>query len=251
MWIKELWKKVVTLKKSSTMNSKFLYILDPGHGGLDPDTGKYVTRGKRSPAFDDGSVLYEGVNNRDNVERVLEALTAKGIRAVNLVPTYRDIPLKERAQKVKELTRNNPCIGISFHSNAAPTWYIDKECTIRYSRREHGRISPGELYKKSKPEWNNARGISTYVYLKASKASNEFAELLQGNLAATFKNITNDRGIKKRNFAMLRETACPFVLIEAGFHTNKEEATEMLTEEWKDMYVNAIVKTIQEWEDAN
>ena len=41
--------------------SKYLYIFDPGHGGL--VDGKYQTAGKRSPKFADGKVLFEGVNN--------------------------------------------------------------------------------------------------------------------------------------------------------------------------------------------
>ena len=33
-------------------------ILDAGHGGM--INGKYQTKGKRSPVWEDGSVLYEG-----------------------------------------------------------------------------------------------------------------------------------------------------------------------------------------------
>ena len=51
-----------------------IVILDNGHGGIHPTTNQYVTAGKRSPKFDDGSVLYEGVNNRDNVVRIIDGL---------------------------------------------------------------------------------------------------------------------------------------------------------------------------------
>ena len=49
--------------------SKYIWLLDPGHGGL--IDGVYQTRGKRSPPFADGSILYEGVFNRDVVSRIL------------------------------------------------------------------------------------------------------------------------------------------------------------------------------------
>jgi len=45
------------------MSQKFIYLLDAGHGGL--IDGKYTTAGKRSPIWDDDSVYYEGVGNRD------------------------------------------------------------------------------------------------------------------------------------------------------------------------------------------
>ena len=51
--------------------SKFVWILDPGHGGLDPETDEYVTSGKRSPVWDDGTQYFEGVGNRDIVKRIL------------------------------------------------------------------------------------------------------------------------------------------------------------------------------------
>ena len=41
--------------------SKKIWLLDPGHGGLDPETGKYVTSGKRSPKWEDGSQYFEGL----------------------------------------------------------------------------------------------------------------------------------------------------------------------------------------------
>ena len=55
--------------------SKFIWLLDSGHGGLDPDTGKYVTPGKRSPVWNDGSQYFEGVGNRDIVRRILNNKT--------------------------------------------------------------------------------------------------------------------------------------------------------------------------------
>jgi len=43
--------------------SKFHVYLDNGHGGI--VDGQYCTPGKRSPKFEDGSQLFEGVYNRE------------------------------------------------------------------------------------------------------------------------------------------------------------------------------------------
>ena len=50
---------------------------------------------------------------------------------------------------------------------------------------------------------------------------------------------------------MLRKTSMPAILCELGFHTNKEEATKMLTLEWKNNVVKSIVDAIKIWELEN
>ena len=72
--------------------SKYLWLLDPGHGGM--IDGEYQTAGKRSPRFADGEVLYEGEFNRAIVKRVHNACKAGGIDSVILVPEEEDISLK-------------------------------------------------------------------------------------------------------------------------------------------------------------
>ena len=100
-------------------NMKDLYVvLDPGHGGLDPETGKYVTAGKRSPKFDDGSVLYEGVNNREIVSMLLDAFEKDNINAIDIVNDWRDVSLGERVRRANELDRELDTIYISIHSDA-------------------------------------------------------------------------------------------------------------------------------------
>lgn len=63
--------------------SKFTYILDPGHGGM--INKQYVTPGKRSPKFDDGSQLFEGVNNREIVSMLIKAMEAEDIKCIDIV----------------------------------------------------------------------------------------------------------------------------------------------------------------------
>ena len=194
-----------------------IVILDNGHGGIHPTTNQYVTAGKRSPKFDDGSVLYEGVNNRDNVVRIIDGLELEGIECVNLVNTWRDIPLRERVSDVNELCKDNDCILISIHSDA----HIN--------------------------EWSTANGIGTWVYNNASFKTSQLADSLNNSLICEFDGVAKNRGIRKANFYMLKQTRCPAVLLELGFHTNKEEAKRMLTEVWKQKIVDSIVEAVKEY----
>lgn len=198
--------------------SKYLYILDPGHGGLHPTTNQYVTPGKRM--VKDGIEFYEGVNNRDNVRLIMDEMKKYDLDCVDIADTWRDIPLSERVKKANELAKDRNCIYISIHSDAMG----------------NGR------------DWHSASGIGTYVYQNASLSSNLFAKFMRQELSCNFDGIAKDRGIKKAGFYVLKYTNCPAVLLELGFHTNKEEVQQMITGEWKQKVVKSVVDACLIWE---
>lgn len=204
--------------------SKYLYLFDAGHGGL--ENGVYQTSGKRSPKFDDGTILYEGVNNRDNVRRIMNQLAQISIEAKDIVNSTADIPLSKRVKDANELHKTRKCVYISIHSDAAGDGNV----------------------------WNPASGISVYTSPGQTK-SDIFAalaidelEIQFGNTVKWRKDTTDSDEDKEENFYVLKETSMPAVLLELGFHTNKEEAKRMLTDEWKNKVVAAVVTSIQKWE---
>lgn len=204
--------------------SKYLYLFDSGHGGL--VNGTYQTAGKRSPKFDDGTILYEGVNNRDNVRRIMNQLTQMGIEVKDIVNSNTDIPLSKRVQAANDIHKTRKCLYISVHSDAA---------------------GDGTL-------WNTASGISVYTSPGQTK-SDIFASLVIDALEEQFcstvkwrKDALDGDEDKEENFYVLKETLMPAVLLELGFHTNKDEAKRMLTDEWKNKIISAIVTSIQKWE---
>ncbi len=64
-------------------------ILDAGHGGM--INGKYQTKGKRSPTWEDGSVLYEGECNRQIKDRVMELMQFHNMPYYDVNPEQIDI----------------------------------------------------------------------------------------------------------------------------------------------------------------
>jgi len=88
--------------------------------------------------------------------------------------------------------------------------------------------------------WNNAQGIETFTYPTASRESFVLAKLVQDELVKVTKR--NDRGIKTANFAVLRETSMPAILVECGFMTNKEEAALLKSDSYRKTCASAIVK---------
>jgi len=91
------------------MASKYLWLLDPGHGAETP--------GKRSPVWPDGRQLLEYEFNRDIVDRVMKYCNAHDIDHVNLVPEQSDVPLKTRVRRANQYHHRKKCIFLSFHAN--------------------------------------------------------------------------------------------------------------------------------------
>ena len=83
--------KLISEDKS---NSNYLWIFDNGHGGI--IGGVYQTAGKRSPVWEDGTILYEGEFNRGVVNRLVKLCKENNIDYVNLVDTQQDVSLREK-----------------------------------------------------------------------------------------------------------------------------------------------------------
>ena len=204
--------------------SKYLYIFDPGHGGL--VDGKYQTAGKRSPKFADGRVLFEGVNNRDNVQRIMKAFIDNGLECVDVVDSDKDVSLIERVKKANKLSKDRKCVYISIHSDAN-----------------------GDGVK-----WDQASGMSVYTS-KGQTKSDIFASIvideLYNKFTSTIKWRTNNTDGDKdqeENFYVLKNTDCLAILCELGFHTNEAETKRMMTLDYKNKIVDAMVASAIKWE---
>jgi len=204
----------------------FLVLLDSGHGGI--VNGQYTTPGKRSPLFEDGKQLFEGVYNRLIVKLIHDKLNKLGLNnllIVNVSAGDLDTPLGQRvnfANKTWGDMGRPPAIYISVHGDAAGNGI----------------------------DWHPASGISVYTS-KGQTKSDVFASLLIDKLDDIVtgvkwrKDETDGDTDKEENFYVLKETLMPAVLSENGFMTNYSECQRMLTLEWQnniaDAHVNAIV----------
>jgi len=206
-----------------------LYIVDYGHGGLNPITNKYVTPGKRSPKFKDGSVFYEGVNNRVVGKLLIAKLEQEGKKAIDLVNSWEDIKLSTRVSRANKIFAENnykDCVYISIHSNAF-----------------------GDGTK-----WTSPSGISAYTSVGNTKAD-PIADLILQELQCTFNEsvkwrfaLTDGDRDKEAHFYVLRKTHMPAILIEGGFHTNKKEVKKMMTAKWRNDLVDSIINGLKIWE---
>lgn len=85
-------------------------------------------------------------------------------------------------------------------------------------------------------------GIETY-YHPNKPDSRPLAEAIQRELVAALGGP--NRGVKTANFAVLRETAMPAVLVEANFISNPDVEAKLRTEEYRQRIADAIARGIQ------
>ena len=183
---------------------KYHWILDAGHGGLDPETNEYTTKGKRSPIFPPnhkyaGEVLYEGVRNRQVLKCLAELLFENHIDYSIVSEDWKDNTLGDRVRRANKIAETTPnCIYLSIHHNAYGSG------------------------------WNKAHGISTYHFPKSEKGFKLATEFQKQNVK---EMGWRSRWVKNANFYVLRHTNMPAVLTENGFMTNLKEAEVLMSDE--------------------
>ncbi len=209
------------------MNANKVILLDAGHGGLD-DNGHYVTPGKRSPVWSDGSQYFEGVGNRLIVSNIEEYLLDEGITYHKVTTGYKDVSLKQRVDIINgycEMYGKNNCLLVSIHSNAF-----------------------------SKP---SACGWSVYT-TKGITASDVWANRLYNYMQAMFPNekfrsdFSDGDADWEEQFYIIRKSLCPAVLSENFFHTNEDECRNILmTNEGRWKIAKAHFQMIKDFVNEN
>lgn len=192
-----------------------IFILDNGHGKETP--------GKCSP----DKKLYEWKWTRDFVCDLYNLLLENGIEAHMLVPEEKDVSLKDRVQRVKEINdeakiAGKTCFLISVHINAA----------------------------KSDDKWHNASGFTVWVSKNASNNSKKLAKILNTNALA--EKLNGNRaaapdGYNVNNYYILKNTPCPAVLTENMFQDNKSDVEFLLSDKGQKQLLNLYLNAIKEY----
>lgn len=137
----------------------------------------------------DPGAIYKSRKEKDDVlklgKRVASILRSYDIKIDETRTSDKTVSLKERSDFER---KKNHDYFISFHRNAF------------------------------KPE--QANGVETYTYINQSEKGKDMAEKIQKSLVDIgFRN----RGVKKANFHVLRETKSAAILIEIGFVDNTKD----------------------------
>lgn len=194
------------------MEKHTLIIIDNGHGK--------ETKGKCSP----GGQLQEWAWTRKSARVLAGILKASGFRCSLLVPENYDVSLSERCQRANKLHAQNGgrSVLLSLHCNASGNG-------VGYT---------------------SASGFSCYVHPAASVASKELATKIWDKVAEEAAFNGNrwrpSAGYLQANFAILRGTAMPAVLLECLFMDNMNDLTLLLEPSWQNRLMQQVAAAVEE-----
>lgn len=200
--------------------SRYMWILDPGHGPL--------TKGKRSPRLPvkNGARFMEYQFNQIIVQGIASKLEERGVAFYVTVEPEERVGnfLKERVDRANALESDLQKIFVSVHSNAGPAPSIDHF------------TDP------------SIRGLEAWFYygsLEGMVIASKFVEELHNLLG------WRNRGIKRRQknqFYVLKETQMPAILTESGFYNNEEEVKLLCDPYYQNKIIEAHVNAIMYFE---
>ena len=213
-----------------------LIILDNGHGNDTP--------GKRSPLWQDGSQLIEGLWTRLIAREVQERLNLLGYDARLLVPEKRDIPLTVRIHRAREWVNEHRQRGgiaaqrilVSIHANASTASEQD------YAPFLGRKASGWEAFVHGSDV--NSRVLGQTLYRHALDLLPELFPIRTrcGNARKGFPLEP-----KKAEFYMLAYAPCAAVLTENLFMDNAADCWYLLSPEGQQTIVRLHVQAIDNY----
>jgi N-acetylmuramoyl-L-alanine amidase len=194
--------------------------LDPGHGGRDP--------GNRLP----------GRQEKDYTLRLAfelrDQLRQAGFKVVLTRSSDKAI---ERSDRPDLARRAGADMFVSLHFNATENGRAEARGSEVYCLTPAGAAS------------TNARGEGAQTGAFAGNRTNGknllLAYQIQKSLVRTLQS--EDRGVRRARFEVLREANMPAVLIEAGFLSHPEEGEKIFTAEYRRRMARAITEGIQSY----
>lgn len=206
----------------------FTVVIDAGHGGDDPGA---IGRSAREKTLNLNAALQLG-------SMIKEAYPEVDVIYTRNTDVF--IPLHIRADIAN---KNKADLFISIHTNAsdnrtasgAETFILGTERmedNLDIAMRENAVIKLESDYQSSYSGFD-PNSIDSYIMFDLMQSdymnqSLQFATLVQKQFVDSLKR--GDRGVRQAAFLVLLRTACPSVLIEMGFISNRDEEQFLASE---------------------
>lgn len=196
---------------------KHIVYLDAGHGDNTP--------GKRTPIFPSGVMRGQYMNERTFNDAVV-------LKTIELLKKY-------NVETVYVSSTGNPDVTLSTRTNTANTHY--KKALVENGTGNVKALFVSIHANAFTGNWGTAHGIEVF-YQKGNVEGQKAADLILKQLITATK-LTN-RGIKNDNLHITRESVMPAVLCECGFMDNLTEASLLITDAYRQICAEAIVKGV-------
>jgi N-acetylmuramoyl-L-alanine amidase len=190
-------------------------IIDAGHGGEDPG------------ARNTGLKLTEKHLTLDLAKRLKTKLEAKGLRVSLTRDTDRSIPLEERARIANA---SGADLFLSLHFNASEKRTVAGVETFAFTPPFQPSSARSALHSSDRRSY-------------AGNANDPWNTLLGYYVQRSLTEAlpSEDRGLKRARFAVLRELEIPGLLIEGGFVSHDREGRNVGSAGYRDRIAQGIV----------
>ena len=192
--------------------NKIVY-LDAGHGGYDPGASYFgISENSLTLAIQ---------------SRVKAKLEAEGYQVVTTRTNDSFVDLTDRSRAANASESD---IFVSIHINAAGSSDVQGIETYYYQ-----------------PYAEYPSRINAAYHANPTRLS--MSDTLANAIQSSLINATGaqNQGVKRRTFAVLRETTAPAVLLELGFLSNPQEAARLTMSAYQETLANAIVAGIKRY----
>ena len=214
-------------------NKKYTIVVDPGHGGHDSGA-----RGN-------------GYNEKDIALQVATRLANNLRQDYNVIMT-RDsdffVPLDTRAKIGNDA---NADFFISIHLNSGSSSSANGTEVFYFSKKDQGSYATQVAKFENKVDGSYGDVpfsdfiLNDIFYKKNQKTSQAIAESVLNNLINT--TGLRRRGVFGANFAVLRGSNSPSILVELGFMNNYSDLSQYLTPDGQERAANAIGSAIRSY----
>jgi N-acetylmuramoyl-L-alanine amidase len=221
-------------------------IIDAGHGGKDPGTMEPTGVQEKDVTLTMARLLKKYLNRKYPDIKV--HLTRAGDQF---------IALDERSRIANELKQKlKDTIFVSLHCNSSlmetangfEIYYLSQSASTEQSRElaiiENKYIDSNYPTPVKKIE---SGMMSSQIQRSSRKLAVHIERSLSSGLSPTIPN----RGVKKADFAVLRGSLMPAVLVEMGYLSNRKEKDIMMTKEFKIEFIKSLAKGILAFSQTN
>lgn len=228
----------VSVEELNAQKRNFVLVLDAGHGGRDPGAVGKISQEK---------------NITLSVVKKVGSMVEQNMPDVKVVYTRKTdvfVPLEERANIANN---HHADMFISVHTNAAKSTsaygaetytlgLAKTQANLAVAMAENSVMMLEDDYK-TRYQGFDPSSVDSYImfeFMMDTYLDNSISFATDVQHQLTTNSNRHDRGVRQAGFWVLHRSACPSVLVELGFISNRQEELYMASEKGQQELAQSI-----------